>query len=127
MTEFSNLFELLRAVRAYELQKGEGLAPSNSIRGTHVGFCTVDSVGPSTRWVISIDALRASCEGSEEAQGVYHLMRSHQGRRELLLDLRAGKLHLEGPTDTPPKQSETQEIPSEEDEQLRSFLETFNI
>lgn len=135
--QYLNLLDLLRAVRDYELQKGEGLAPSNSVRGTEVGYCTTDSQGPSTRWLIGIDALRASCEGSKEAQEIYRRMRFFQDRRMLLEDLRAGKVQLDTP-DPPPKEPEVQEEPEppveeepestvEENPQLQDFIDMFDI
>lgn len=127
--QYSNLFDLLRDVRDYELQKGEGLAPSNSVKGTEVGYCTVDSQGPATRWVIGMDALRASCEGSVQAQEIYHRMRFHQERRLLLEDLRAGKVLLDD-INPPPKEPETQakqEDTIEVDSQTQDFLDMFDI
>lgn len=127
--QYSNLFDLLRAVRDYELQEGEGLAPSNSIRGTEVGYCTTDSRGPSTRWTIGVDALRASCEGSKEAHEIYLRMRFFQERRVLLEDLRAGKVQLDF-SDPPPVEPETQEKPEdpvEADPQTQDFIDMFDI
>ena len=95
--QYDNIYELLEAVRTYKLQGKERLRPCNSIKGTEVGYCTVDSEGPATRWVISVADLKRSCEArtSDEAYEVLRRMRSFQDRRLLLKDLRSGKLVLE--------------------------------
>jgi hypothetical protein len=95
--EYEDIFEMLEAVRAHKLGKGESLVPTSSVRGTHVGFATADTKGPATRWTISMADLKRSCEArtSDEAPEVLRRMRAYQERRKLIADLRAGKFVLE--------------------------------
>ena len=95
--EYEDAFEMLEAVRTHVLGKGERMQPLDSVKGTHVGFTTADSDGPATRWTISVQNLRLSCEAriSDEAKEVLSRMRAYQDRRQLVEDLRSGKFSLE--------------------------------
>lgn len=97
MTTFEDIFEMLESVRTHKLGPGETIQPTNSAKGAYLGFATADTRGPATRWTISVEDLKRSCEArtSDEAYEVLRRMRSFQERRILLMDLRSGKLELE--------------------------------
>jgi hypothetical protein len=82
---YNDIYELLEAVRAYKLQGKERIRPCNSIKGTEVGYCTADSEGPLTSWVIAMPVLKA------KAPEFVPKMRSFQDRLALLNEVRSGK------------------------------------
>ncbi len=94
--EFEDAFDLLRAVQEYKPAKRESIAPLNSVKGTFVGFNTVDSEGPMQTWEISIPNLKSSCalHDSDGELGLYQRMRSFADLRDLYLDLRAGRFKV---------------------------------
>jgi hypothetical protein len=92
--EFDNLFELLESVRMYPLRTKEQLIPFTSVTGTVLGYTTADSAFQSVTWTISAHAAKRTARerGTREAQRIQELFVSHMGRRQLLVELRAGEL-----------------------------------
>ena len=121
--EYDDIFELLKAVKDYKLKKGERIIPSNSVYGTHVGYCTADGDEPSTFWIISIENLKKSCP-SEDTKEIYQQMRFYQTRRDFLTEVRKGKLVLEAPP-PPPPEPESEEDATEDDDDVQDFLDMF--
>lgn len=130
LIEYEDVFELLEVVRTHKLGKDEHIQPLNSVRSTHVGYVVADSKGPATRWTISVADLKRSCDArtSDEAKEIRTKMRSYQERRKLMVDLRSGKLELEGrpyPDGVVPEEP-PEPAPEEEPEgdELESFMES---
>lgn len=132
MTEYSNLYEMLKAIRDYELPSDECIIPTTSYRGTHVGFCTADGAAQSVYWTIPVQSLKTYEKGSEVEQALYERLRFYHTRKDLLSDLRAGKVNLTPPvTPTPESIPEVsiQEVPEEpvEEESLQAFKDLFDL
>lgn len=121
---YENVFELLEAVHNYELRDGECIIPSSSEKGTHVGFCTADGDYQSVRWIISIRDLKTSAEGSPE---IYQQMRLLHTRRELLHELRAGRVDLERPVEPVPELESEAPPKSPEEAELDAFLDGIDL
>ena len=100
--DFENLFELLEAVRTYQLRPKEHLVPLTNVTGSVLGYSTADSAFPSVEWTIPAQLAKKSAQerGTREAQRIQMLFVSHMGRRQLLQELRAGELEY-GITRTP--------------------------
>jgi hypothetical protein len=92
--EYENLFELLEAVRTYQLRPKEQLIPTTSVTGSILGYTTASSAFPSVEWTISARAAKRSTQerGTREAQRIQDLFVSHMGRRQLLQELLVGEL-----------------------------------
>ncbi len=92
--DFDNIFELLESVRLYQLRTRESLIPTTSVTGTTWGYATADSAFPSITWTISARTARESARarGTKEARRIQELLVSHMGRRQLLEELREGRL-----------------------------------
>jgi hypothetical protein len=133
---YSDILTLFESLLAHKLLPGESLAPSCSATGTHVGYWTADTKGPSTRWEISLVDLRASCRGFEGAEDIYLRVRPPLDRIALLEDIREGRVgHLlrevsEDPPSlleaaTPPLLQSLVEVLSQDDLETQNFLDMF--
>jgi len=105
-TEYDDLFEMLVAVKEYSLRRGERLIPTNSVKGTHVGFCTADGAFPSVSWTISVRVLKAYEKGTEWEQDICERLKFFHTRKDFLSDLRRGRIRL-----TPPSTSTPESVP----------------
>lgn len=92
--EFDNIFELLESVRTYELRSRESLVPLTNVTGTSWGYSTADSAFPALTWTIPARVAKqtALARGTREGLRIHELLVSHMGRRQLLEELREGRL-----------------------------------
>ena len=92
--EYQDIFELLEAVRTYELRPKESIIPFLSLTGDVVGYATADGGYVSEAWTIGIREAKQSAldRGTKEARHVRELLSSHMGRKQLLQELRTGTL-----------------------------------
>ncbi len=91
---FTDIFELLEAVREYERKPKERLQPFGSVTGVDVGYTTADGEGPSVQWTILLRDAKASAQarGTREAERIRGLVGSYMGRKQLLDELLSGEL-----------------------------------
>lgn len=111
--DFEDIFELLEAVRAYELQPGEALIPFNSVTGTELGYVTADGPGPAVLWKIATKKAKTSAltRDTREGHRVRELLGSYVGRKELLEKVRKGCVALVPQEECPVADSVPQEDP----------------
>lgn len=94
--QYDDIFEMLEAVRAYQLRPRECLIPTGSVTGTIIGYTTADSDEVAIRW--TIEAKRAKAQATARGdERLRSLLASHMGRKELLAELRKGTLVLASP------------------------------
>ncbi len=92
--DFEDIFELLEAVRAYELRPGEAIIPLNHVTGIELGYVTADGPDPATLWKMGTKKAKASASARDTREGrrVRELLGSYMGRKELLERARKGSL-----------------------------------
>jgi len=94
---FEDAFELLDAVRTYDLNRGEKIISYSSVYGDTLGFAVADTTEAATRFLIKKSDLRRSClaRSSSEAQVVLERMTFFIDRYQLGKDIRSGVFSLE--------------------------------
>lgn len=94
MTDYEDVFELLEAVREYELRPKESILPLNSVDGTVVGYVTAHTEHRSIEWRIPMRLAKATAlaRGSQEGARIRDLFCNYTGRKQLLVELLSGTL-----------------------------------
>ena len=92
--EYTNIFELLEAVRQYELRPKEAIIPLNSVNGSVLGYATAHPEFRSVEWAITRRAAKntAAARGTRESLRIRDLLANSVGRKQLLQELREGTL-----------------------------------
>jgi len=88
----------LKAVQDAKVEPGAMIIPRDSVDGAILGFTEADTRGPTRRWLCPRALVRAATRGSQAPLRAFRgQLATFQGRRQLILDLRSGKVLLPKP------------------------------
>lgn len=92
--DYSDIFELLEAVRQYELRPKESIILLNSVKGSVLGYVTAHPEYPSIEWAIPTKSAlnSARARGTREGVRIRELLGNSLGRKQILKELRDGSL-----------------------------------